>query len=1039
MDPLAPQHERVEMTRKKKGPSDASAAAAEGGEASGAAAMLQQAAEPKAKTPEAKPKAVTTAEGAKCKAKAAEPKAVVAKAAEPAKAAAVGKAPAAAGKAPAAAAAAAALGAEPKARGDPKAKAAEPKAKTPEAKAKAPTARSQTLAAVAQPPAPALAAEAAAPSLEGMEAVQRKKRRNRKKEEAPAPEPEVQQSGPTEEDLADTARMREAHDSRNNELLGKIQQRLEDIPDLSSRPKDEVVKDVAEQRKVLESIMLDCENTMKTVKITRPKNLNVGKLMEQMCELRLCKDDGTFTEATKKEMLKDVEQALSSALAFESFRAFQVEISALKTRCEQRIEQNEAVAKTVRSGNFQRRILARVAQAKGVKVEELNADDVQSVDVQLPAEVIQLFFLFQRKFEKEHGVIVERADGPSKGGGGKGSSGAGSGAGGGASSSKLTVRGLNAEVAACIAALKAVDVSERKIINVNAKQAAAIMGPSQSNARKLEQDHKGVFVHSDRNQITLYGPTKEVAACAKSIGTIMAEEPVHPSTTGKGGGGPSPMMTVDKDQARALIGAAGRNVQRIEAETGTSIKINIPPNKEDESPATVKIVGEAASQDKAREQIKAFLAGLAVCLVEAEAEVVSRLYDGAIRKGKGKGRTKGHVEGSSKFGELREISGLTVVRKTKPSGVLLVGDKEDVAKWKGVLQECLRDAGTMPEAVPVLHEQAYLWTTERLDAVKESSGAKEVRLARRPREAAVEVVGTDEQKEKARAAVQEIHDKFGSVETIEDVPINGVRSLLSKGAGRTRELEQKYEVSIVVDRKVQAVRILGAKESVEDARKAVEQVISAAESGVAGGGSGPGAGRGSSGATCAATGDGSGAADTEAAPGGSGGGGRGSAEDAPNDGEAEDGAMGAAAGGVPSPIGSWADRSKKGQGKSKPNLESKESFPTLGGGDGPRSGGRGARPKQTAWKTVEDTAAADDGDATAPADNGTANDEEEVPAAAAEAEEEEEEEGEASGGGAPTEKAAEEKGEPAPDAESAATAAGAEKEGEEDTKKMDES
>merc|ERR1740129_2093849 len=168
----------------------------------------------------------------------------------------------------------------------------------------------------------------------------------------------------------------------------------------------------------------------------------------------------------------------------------------------------------------------------------------------------------------------------------------------------------------------------------------------------------------------------------------------------------------------------------------------------------------------------AFLAGLAVCLVEAEAEVVSRLYDGAIRKGKGKGRTKGHVEGSSKFGELREISGLTVVRKTKPSGVLLVGDKEDVAKWKGVLQECLRDAGTMPEAVPVLHEQAYLWTTERLDAVKESSGAKEVRLARRPREAAVEVVGTDEQKE---------------------------------------------EVSIVVDRKVQAVRILGAKESVEDA------------------------------------------------------------------------------------------------------------------------------------------------------------------------------------------------------------------------------
>jgi len=772
--------------------------------------------QPKAKAkPKAKPKAEPKAEGAEAPVAkvSAEPKAKA-----DAKAKAEPKAKADAKAKP-----------EPKAKAEVKAK-AEPKPKAPaaatpavaETKAKAkPKAKEAPPAKAAAPPLPQAAGPDAADAADaGMEAVARKRRGRKKKAEAeePAAEPqELVAAGPTDEDLADSERIRSEHDKHHNDLYEKLRKELDALPDLGRHSGEEVTKDIVEQRKALEKIMAEVDETLRGVKITRPKNVNTSKIMKQMRELRICKDDGTFTEETKKLMLEELERALSQSLGYHSFKNFQTTMQTLKAQCEERLKQNEELAKNVRSGNMQRRIVQRVAASKGVKAEDLNPDAVVNVNVDLPPEVTSLNFLYRPKFEKQFGVVIDRPDGSK-----------GSGKGGPQPPPKmLIIRGIEPEVSACAQAMKALDLSDRKVLTVTAKQAAAIMGPQQANARKIEQDFK-VFLYSERNLVTIHGSAKEVAACLTHIRALMPEESATTGATS--GSGTTPLssaltMSIDKDTARALIGANGKNVQKIETETSTKIKVNIMRNDEEDLPATVKITGDKANQEKARDQINSFLKSLAVCLVEAEPDVVSRLYDSAVKgKGKGKGKTGGDGR-PSKFAELRDNSGLTVVKKAK--GVLLVGDKESVEKWKVSLEECMEEAASLPATVKLSFEQVKLWSPERLEAVQSSTGAQ-LQLSRRTRETVLEILGTEAEKEKARTEILKMHDDMGCVETIENVSADGVKSLTAKGAGRVREVEQAHGVSIVVDRKTQAVRIVGAEGSVDKAKKAVQSVLSSA-------------------------------------------------------------------------------------------------------------------------------------------------------------------------------------------------------------------
>jgi hypothetical protein len=708
--------------------------------------------------------------------------------------------------------------AAPKAKGEAKAKAeasakAEPKAKADNsAKAKA----KETPASVA----PVVEAAAAADS---MEVVKSRRRKKKKAEELPPEEDFVMEnvgpSTPSPEETAEQARIKNEHDSKNKFLSETFRTQLNSLPSLNNKPRDQVLKEVAEQKKALGNIMSEIDDTLKTVKLPRPKNMNIGSIMQQLRDLKLCKTSFDFSETTRQHMQTDMEIALSQALAFESFRAFQAEMTVIKEECQARLAANEAAAKSVKSKDNQRRILAQVAEVKGVKAEELDEKQVVNTNVDLPPEVTSLQFLFKRKFETQYGVIIDRPEG-AQNGGGKGSA--------GPPPKSLVVRGLQSEVSACAEALRALNFTEKKVVNVTSKQALAVFGPQQANARKLEDDYKGVFVHREANQtqtgqssFALYGPPKQVAACLKEIQGMMEEEPASAGTS-------AIIMNIEKGFAKCLIGEKGKTVGNLQTKTGTTINVMNHQSKEDDSPAVVRITGPPEGQEKARAEINAFLSTLTSTLVEAEPEVVARLYDSATVRGKGKGKgrkpDKGAGKGDSKFAELWNSSGLTCLKKAK--GIQLVGDKTEVKKWKAVLEECLKEAGTLPLAVKLGFEQGRLWSQERLDALRDSSGAQKVQKASSGKgEISIEISGTDEAKEKAQSMIQEMIDKLSNTETIEGVSDKAQKSLTAKGAGRLREVEQRFDVSVVIDRKAQSVKIMGEPDAVLGAKKNLEELL----------------------------------------------------------------------------------------------------------------------------------------------------------------------------------------------------------------------
>merc|ERR1712137_480038 len=198
-------------------------------------------------------------------------------------------------------------------------------------------------------------------------------------------------------------------------------------------------------------------------------------------------------------------------------------------------------------------------------------------------------------------------------------------------------------------------------------------------------------------------------------------------------------------------------------------------------------------------------------------------------KFKGKGKSKGEepLNCATKFSELRNFSGLTVVREAK--GVLLVGNEQDINAWKAVLEECIQEASNVPMTVRLDFEQARFWTPERVEGVCQASGAK-VAFVKRPRQPSVlELVGTEAEKAEAQSAITEIHKQFGFVEAIEDVSPVGVRSLIANYAAKAKDIEAKHDVVIAVDRKSQSVKIVGGEHSVMNARKAIETVLVSAE------------------------------------------------------------------------------------------------------------------------------------------------------------------------------------------------------------------
>mmetsp|Transcript_11519 Transcript_11519/g.26717 ORF Transcript_11519/g.26717 Transcript_11519/m.26717 type:complete len:1003 (-) Transcript_11519:179-3187(-) len=646
------------------------------------------------------------------------------------------------------------------------------------------------------------------------EVARRRKRRNNKKaaetfNEDPTeagPAEDHQEENYSEEVMAMMAVEKSQWEAKFKATTDSLRKDIDSIAEVGEAGSQ---TDVAQQKAAIGKASEEIEKALKAGKVSRPKRLNTGMIIQSMEELfQKCNksEASNIPEELRKDMLEDLEGELKTVMAWEAYKDFQGQLNELKAVLEKKLKVNDDLASKVRTGNNQRRMMVRVAAVKGV--EGLDAEQITTLPLDIDAQVAVLPWLYKR-YEKQYGVVIDRAQQ------GKG----------------LLARGLKSDVEAAAAALKAVDVSANKSLNVTDRQAAQVMGAQQSNARKIEETFKGVYLHSEQNKITIYGSKTQVPLCVKHLEGIISETAAPPQHQQMG----VKELTIDKDRARALIGLNGRKVKDLEAETGTSIKVSKPSSEENDN-TTVRISGEKAKVEGARQKIESFLRSLEGVLVPVPMEIILRLYDnGTQRPGKGAGKGgKGAKNGArqeivaspeaaSKFSALRETPGLTVSRKA--DGIHLLGTKDVVAKSKETLEECLKEATNTPMILTLSFAQGRLWTQERCDTISASSGA-EVKILRRQAEVSLEVSGTQEQKAAAETAVNEVNEAHNEVLT-HPVSID-TRSLTSRHGERIQEIERSCDVSITMDRKAQAVKIHGSKETTESAKDMIEKLLAEA-------------------------------------------------------------------------------------------------------------------------------------------------------------------------------------------------------------------
>jgi len=241
----------------------------------------------------------------------------------------------------------------------------------------------------------------------GMETIKKKKRGRKKAEEMTAHEAQaiddaedIASTNPSAEEFKMSSDLQHKHKKHFNDLSGTIFKDIHQLPEFGAdTPPQQVLREVQEQRTMLQGIVQRVEDILKEAKCPRPKIIDAKKILDQYKELRQCQTDTEFTEEMRLGMLEDKSQELSKAHRWEAFLKFQEELNQLRERCTKRMASNDVMAKEVRAGNDKRRIATRVASAKGVKVDELDESTVVSTTVELPPEVIVLSFLYKSKFE----------------------------------------------------------------------------------------------------------------------------------------------------------------------------------------------------------------------------------------------------------------------------------------------------------------------------------------------------------------------------------------------------------------------------------------------------------------------------------------------------------------------------------------------------------------------------------------------------------------------------------------------------------------
>merc|ERR1719482_988251 len=389
----------------------------------------------------------------------------------------------------------------------------------------------------------------------------------------------------------------------------RLRKMLPSVASLGSNPED-ILSAIRPTKEKIGALLTEIDESAKRMKAGRPKLK--GKTAEGLFQ--------EMHEAATPGLQNEMKDCLMSQLTFDAWREYTGKISDLKEECEARMKEVEAAADKARESVEAFRIQKRYAALKKTTVEEVGTVSMTGVEIKL--EEAALFFApvnISRRFEKAHGVLIDdshMAKGKGKGKGKGDSKGAQAPSG----PPKANVSGTPADVAACVKAIKAMNLSGSTTVSTKDRRAGSVIGKGAENMKKVEEQF-GVYIElgaQGANEINVYGDPKKVEAAVKEIRNRLD----NASSEAK--------VSVDVDMSRVIIGEGGRNIRNLESDTGTKVNVGKGDEKVD-----VTIKGSKDSVAAAKAKIEAFIGEIDSRFIEVEASALSRLYAQSGKGGKG--------------------------------------------------------------------------------------------------------------------------------------------------------------------------------------------------------------------------------------------------------------------------------------------------------------------------------------------------------------------------------------------------------------------
>lgn len=686
---------------------------------------------------------------------------------------------------------------EAKAKGQPKAEAPPPPAPEPEAPASTSKNKKKKAKAAPEEPPPPPVVEVEEP--EPVEEVKKKKNRRggqKKKEvgEDGMPVSPLAPKGPSCMQIAEKA--------------------ADQDPEYIELKKKAHASEKARNIKDMKNLLSDIDKLIEAKKpsFKYPKG-NSDQFNTSLAEIRASREGMNAKEKKADtmgaEMEKDLTDKLDKAKAIELFNALKGKLTAMKAKLDDQIkdaEKNakEAAASTAAKGGkgddskgkgkgkgeesqAKREmnpdtILQRLATIKGKKKEDLEGEDVHSETIELPVSIMTYLFTppfnFFRHFQDEYQVMVQ---GNRAKGGGKGSV-----------PKDCTIAALStADVDKVAKALKGLDLSTKKTLEMDGRAMSNVFGPGGSKAREIEKEFTGLYMAQNKNELILVGPSKSVDGALSKI-----------ETAASSGAGIVSVVTADIDKTKAIM----KDLVKIEQATNTKIKVS-----HGDGNSRLQIRGNSKDEvDASKSQLEKALDSLKSELVAGTAAGLAKLY-----KSGGPGSAP---EIARKFAEIRNNQDVTILKKG--DGLQVVGKGADVKKIKAELADLLVKASFEPLKMKILREQVRLFSNKEVVAGIESKSGAEVKVLRGG-EPSLLILGDDKAKEKAKAEIQEIISTEGTVENVSVVD-EVSRQLLVSGGAKIKEFESKYGVALNLDKQNNSCRVFGSEKGVKDAVEALE-------------------------------------------------------------------------------------------------------------------------------------------------------------------------------------------------------------------------